>query len=77
MRVVCNLPDVVRFRVVVCAGRSRAKADGSPPISCSPITPATSESRRASSLRIVTQNLECDVQERMQRVSTPLISSPL
>jgi hypothetical protein len=73
---VCNLPDVVRLRVVVCAGRSRAEADGPPPISCSPITSATSEPRRASSLRIVTQNLECDVQERMQRVSAPLISSP-
>jgi hypothetical protein len=69
---VCNLDDVVCFRVVICPGCSGAKADGSPPISCSPITPATSESRRASSLRIVTQNLECDVQERMQRVSAPL-----
>jgi hypothetical protein len=73
---VCNFPDVVRLRVVVCAGRSRAEADGPPPISCSPITSATSEPRRASSLRIVTQNLECDVQECMQRVSAPLISSP-
>jgi hypothetical protein len=73
---VYNLPDIVRFRVFVCAGRSRAKANGSPPISSSQITSATSESRRASSLRIVTQNLECDVHERMQRVSAPLISTP-
>jgi hypothetical protein len=53
-----------------------AQTNGSPPISSSPITPSTSESRRAPSLRIITQNLECDFQKRMQRVSAPLISAP-
>ena len=50
---VCNRPDVVCFRLVICSGRSHAKANGSPPISSSPVTSAASESRRASSLRIV------------------------
>jgi hypothetical protein len=68
-----NLVDVVCVRFVICPGCGGAKGDGSPSVSRSPITPATSESRRASSLRIVTQNLECDIQERMQRASASLI----
>ena len=74
---VCNMPDVVCFGLTLAqAAVPQKPTDHHRSQQFGHL--CQSQSRRASSLRIVAQNLECSFQERMQRApgASSLIPSP-